>query len=211
MTIFTNTSSKQRTERRIAAVGLVLAAGLVLAGCSAGNGTPAQSGHSGHQSQAPSSGAGHNAADTAFARNMIVHHQQAVDMSETMLAKKDLPQSVTALAERIKAAQGPEIATMTSWLKGWGEPVEMPGGHGGHTMEGMLGEEDLAALDAAQGKAAAKLFLQQMTEHHEGALAMAKEEQAKGKDAGAVALAKEIITAQEAEVKEMKALLSGLG
>jgi uncharacterized protein (DUF305 family) len=213
-------------NRRALVPAVMLASGLVLAGCAGGSGTapgssPASDGgHGAHQSGTQESGgqqsggasaAAHNASDTAFAQAMMVHHQQALDMSETMLAKKDVPQDVTALAGRIKAAQGPEIQSMTTWLKSWNEPVEMSGGHAGHGMDGMVSKEDLAKLDAAQGKEAAKLFLTQMIAHHEGAVAMAGDQVEKGQDQAAVALAKEIITAQQAEIKEMQDLLAGLG
>ncbi|WP_115789753.1 DUF305 domain-containing protein [Arthrobacter silvisoli] len=202
------------TTPRAAAAAVLLAAGLTLTACAGGTGnsTPAGSAQEGgtHQQSQPTSAA-HNEADTGFAQAMIVHHQQALDMSESMLGKKDVPQSVTTLAQRIKGAQGPEIASMTAWLKAWNEPVEMSSGHAGHSMEGMLSEEELAKLDAAQGKEAARMFLTQMIAHHEGAVTMAKDQAANGKDHAAVKLANAIVTAQQAEIKEMRELLATLG
>ena len=61
-----------------------------------------------------------------FAQMMIPHHAQAVEMSDMMLKKQDIPAEVTALATRIKAAQGPEIEKMTGWLEGWDEPTQAP-------------------------------------------------------------------------------------
>ncbi|WP_426297509.1 DUF305 domain-containing protein [Arthrobacter sp. R-11] len=201
------------TKPRIAAAAVVLAAGLTLTACAGGTGSgaPTGSGHDAGTHQQGQSAAAHNEADAGFAQAMIVHHQQALDMSESMLGKKDLPQSVMDLAQRIKDAQGPEIATMTAWLKAWNEPVEMAAGHAGHSMEGMLSEEELAALNAAQGKEAARMFLTQMIAHHEGAVSMAKDQTANGKDASAVKLATVIVTAQQAEIKEMQELLATLG
>lgn len=155
----------------------------------------------------PSAAADHNAADVMFAKAMIPHHAQAVDMSDTMLKKKDIPASVTALAARIKAAQGPEIETMTAWLNGWNEPVQLPSGH---SMTGMMGDEDIKKLDAAQGTEAARLFLNQMIAHHEGAITMARTENTAGKNADAVNLSKAIVKAQEAEIQEMRDLLAAL-
>ncbi|MBC7307387.1 MAG: DUF305 domain-containing protein, partial [Dietzia sp.] len=83
----------------------------------------------------------HSETDVMFAQMMIPHHQQAIEMSEIILAKDGIPADVTALAEEIKAAQGPEIAQLTDWLEQWGEPTEPQGGHGDHdmsTMDGML-------------------------------------------------------------------------
>jgi uncharacterized protein (DUF305 family) len=193
-----------------------VAAAIALAGCSTGAGSgssgssmPGMShGSTGATSSSgPSAAADHNAADVMFAQAMIPHHAQAVDMSDTMLAKKDIPASVMALAARIKAAQDPEIETMTAWLNGWNEPVQMPSGH---SMTGMMGDEDTNKLDAAQGTEAARLFLTQMTAHHEGAVIMAKTETADGKYAGAVSLSKAIVAAQEAEIREMRDQLATL-
>jgi uncharacterized protein (DUF305 family) len=193
-----------------------LAAALTLGGCSTGSPAPATSGGStpgmDHgpgmmSSSAPAAAADHNAADTMFAQAMIPHHEQAVEMSEMMLRKKDVPAAVTELATRIKAAQAPEIETMAGWLKSWNESATMGAGH---SMEGMMGADDLKELEAAQGAEAAKLFLKQMIAHHEGAVMMAKTETAQGKNAGAIKLSQDIVSAQEAEIKEMQELLATL-
>jgi uncharacterized protein (DUF305 family) len=191
---------------------------LALAGCASGSGSSSSTmpgmdhGSSSASSSSSPSGsattaAEHNAADTMFTQGMIPHHTQAVEMSDMMLKKKDIPASVTALATKIKAAQGPEITTMTGWLKSWNEPASMSAGHG---MDGMMGEADMKQLDTAQGTEAAKLFLQQMIAHHEGAVMMAKTETTQGKNADAVQLSKNIVTAQEAEIQEMQKLLATL-
>jgi uncharacterized protein (DUF305 family) len=83
-------------------------------------------------------------------------------------------------------------------------------GHDMGSMEGMMSEEDLARLEAAQGTEAAELFLTQMIAHHEGAVKMAEEEAANGSNPEAVALAQTIIEDQEAEIQEMQDLLAGL-
>ena len=55
----------------------------------------------------------HNPADVMFAQMMIPHHSQAIEMSDMLLAKQDIPAEVTALAEQIKAAQRPEIEQLS--------------------------------------------------------------------------------------------------
>ncbi|HAP89974.1 MAG TPA: DUF305 domain-containing protein, partial [Arthrobacter bacterium] len=72
------------------------------------------------------------------------------------------------------------------------------------------GDDDMTKLGAAQGAEAARLFLTQMIAHHEGAVVMAKTESSDGKNPDAVKLAKDIATAQEAEIQEMKDLLATL-
>lgn len=198
-----------------------IAAALALAGCSTGtSGSTATSsslastgssmpgmGPGMMSSSAPAAATEHNAADTMFAQGMIPHHEQAVEMSEMMLGKKNIPAAVTELATRIKAAQAPEIETMTGWLKSWNESATMGAGH---SMDGMMGEDDLNELEAVQGTEAAKLFLKQMIVHHEGAVMMAKTETSQGKNADAIKLSKDIVTAQEAEIKKMQDLLATL-
>lgn len=197
-----------------------IAAAIALAGCSAGSGTGSSHtssmpgmNHGGSSSSdpasssAPAAAAEFNDADTMFAQMMIPHHSQAVAMSEIILAKEGIPAPVTDLATKIKAAQGPEIEKMTGWLQSWGQPIEMPTNMpSGHSMEGMMGEDDMASLEAAQGTEAAKLFLTQMVTHHEGAVMMAKTETTDGKNTEAVELSKEIVSSQEAEIQEMKDL-----
>lgn len=185
-----------------------LAAMIALAGCSTGTGGGSMEGmdHGGSAmstAQAPAIGAEHNAADAMFAQMMLPHHSQAVEMSDIMLAKSGLDAKITALAKDIKAAQAPEITTMTNYLSTWGEPTTMTGDH---EMTGMMTSTDLDKLKAAEGNEAAKLFLTQMTAHHEGALEMAKTEVTSGKNTDAVTLAKSIVSSQEAEIKDMKEL-----
>ncbi|WP_431230711.1 DUF305 domain-containing protein [Paenarthrobacter nicotinovorans] len=189
-----------------------LAAAIALAGCASGSGagssgTSMPMDHGSSSASAPVAAAEHNAADVTFAQMMIPHHAQAVQMSEMMLKKQDIPAAVTALATKIKAAQGPEIDMMTGWLKSWNEPTMMSTGH---SMNGMMGDEDMNKLAAAQGTEAARLFLQQMTAHHEGAIMMAKTENTAGKNADALKLSKDIVSAQEAEIQEMQKLLATL-
>lgn len=205
-------------KKTLITLAIGLGAALVLSACSAGPGSPGgdMAGMPGHgtpsSAVSASSGGtpahdGHNAADTMFAAMMIPHHQQALEMSGIVLAKQGIPADVTALARRIQRAQGPEIATLTSWLSAWGED---PAAHGGHSMEGMMSAEDLDQLKSAQGTASARLFLTQMIKHHEGALTMARAESRDGKDAKAVELSRKIVTDQAAEIAEMKKLLAGL-
>jgi uncharacterized protein (DUF305 family) len=208
-------------NKKLLPVSAAVAAAIALAGCGTGSGsannTPGMDhgNSSAAQSSAPSGSAtaastDHNAADTTFAQMMIPHHAQAVEMSDMLLSKQGIPAEVAALATKIKAAQGPEIETMTGWLASWNEPTEMASGHAGHGMTGMMSDEDMKNLEAAQGTEAARLFLEQMIAHHEGAVMMAKTENTDGKNADAVNLSKKIVSDQEAEIQEMQQLLAKL-
>lgn len=198
-------------KKFLALSATAVAAVIALTGCSTGTGEdmPGMD----HSASATTSqttavtGGEHNSADTMFAQMMIPHHEQAVEMSEIMLAKTGLDPKIETLSQEIKAAQAPEIQKMTAWLTGWGEPTATSGSHG---MDGMMTESDLDKLTAAQGTELSKLFLTQMIAHHEGAVKMADTEVTDGKNADAVALAKDIVSSQESEIKEMQDLLATL-
>ncbi|WP_104168874.1 DUF305 domain-containing protein [Arthrobacter sp. SX1312] len=174
-------------------------------------------------SGASEASAGHNDADVMFAQMMIPHHQQAVEMSDMMLAKDGISPDITDLAAKIKDAQGPEIETMTGWLEAWDEPMEPEGGMEGHSMstmgsdmggsesmEGMMSEDQMSELESAEGTEASRIFLESMTAHHEGAVTMAENEIDNGQNPDAIELAETIVTTQQAEIAEMQELLAGL-
>lgn len=125
--------------RIITAAAASLAAILLLAGCT---GTPSGSESPG-SSSAPPAGASaeSNAADETFATMMIVHHEQAIEMSDIIIAKDGVDPAVTQLALRIKEAQGPEIDRMNDWLEAWGASgSDMGGMDHGDSMGGMMSE-----------------------------------------------------------------------
>jgi uncharacterized protein (DUF305 family) len=158
----------------------------------------------------------HNNADVWFVRHMIPHHQQAIEMSDILLAKQGIDPRVTAMANRVKAAQGSEIQQMQDWLNRWGSPpmpatapgdMQMPA-HGG--MLGRLSERELDALREAKGADASRLFLTQMIAHHEGAISVAQTEIEEGQYPPAVAMARSIASNQQQEIDTMKSILASL-
>ena len=153
-----------------------------------------------------------NDADVMFAQMMIPHHEQAIEMSDIVLANPDVMPEVADLAQQIKDAQEPEIQTLTGWLTQWGEdPAEGGMDHGdmGHD-SGMMTEEDLANLEAASGQEVNRLFLEQMIMHHEGAVAMAQDQIDNGQNPDAITLAEDIIATQEEEIATMAGLMGTL-
>lgn len=138
---------------------------------------------------------------------MVPHHRQAVEMAG-LAATRGSSAEVKALAAEIAKAQDPEIRTLSGWLTAWGEQVPAEGaGHAGHDMSGMMTGEEMEQLGAASGPAFDSAFLRLMVEHHQGAVAMAKAEQAKGSYPAAKAMADAIVTSQGAEIARMNALL----
>ncbi|SDN01237.1 DUF305 domain-containing protein [Allokutzneria albata] len=150
----------------------------------------------------------HNQADVDFATGMVPHHRQAVEMADLIPQRSDNPK-LRSLGERVRAAQQPEIDTMTGWLKRWGAPEPSDhSGHSGHGMAGMMMPQQMADLKAAKGIGFDKMWLRMMIEHHKGALEMARTELAKGSDAEAKKLAQSITDSQQKEIDEMTALLA---
>jgi uncharacterized protein (DUF305 family) len=211
---------------RLRAAVHALVVALVLSACGGASGTAGSSsgaarggggvgggasGPSGAPSQTSAVAQG-NDADLAFLTGMVPHHEQAVEMSDIILAA-DPPGAVTALATRIRAAQGPEIEQMTGMLSDLGQDAAGDGdGHGGDhgttAHGGMLSEAELQQLREATGDDAAHLYLEEMIEHHEGAIEAAETQMADGSYAPARELARKIAQDQAVEVAEMKALLA---
>ena len=194
--------------RTAATAALALTAALVLAGCSAGSDNEGSMPGMDHGSSELTADA--NDADVMFASMMIVHHEQAIEMSDIVLAKEDVNPEVIELAEAIKAAQGPEIEQLQGWLDDWGVDSEEQQMDGMDHGDGMMTEEDMAALDAATGTEASRLFLEQMIVHHEGAVEMAQIEVDSGTNPDAVAMAQAIIDTQNIEIETMREILQSL-
>lgn len=151
-----------------------------------------------------------NDADVTFAQGMIPHHEQAVEMSDIALdpAREASPE-VVDLATRVKEAQDPEIELMTGWLEEWDQPTEMEMTDGDMaSMGGMMSDEQMDALAAASGTEFDQLWQEMMIAHHEGAIEMAETEQDAGRNAEAIDLAGQIISAQQAEIDEMNTMLA---
>jgi uncharacterized protein (DUF305 family) len=167
----------------------------------------------------------HNAADVAFATDMIQHHAQALSMVDLTMGR-ELDPEVQALADDIRAAQAPEIESMSDWLTEWGEDIpETVRDHAnaGHDMDdmdssgdegmdsdmpGMMSADDMQSLEDATDAEFQDMWLETMVEHHEGAVEMAEAEKADGQYKPAVDLAGDIIESQTAEIEKMQELLS---
>ncbi|MEV4772677.1 DUF305 domain-containing protein [Micromonospora humida] len=208
--------STRRRACRATLAGVALSTVVALSACGGdhstdgGHGRPAVG-----AAPAASASAGVAPADVMFAQMMIPHHRQAVRMSELAGSRAADPE-VTRLAERIRAAQAPEIATLTGWLTAWGRPVPSDSPAGGHLpgmdhgMPGMMSDADLARLEGATGRDFDRLFLSLMIAHHEGAITMARQEVADGRHAGARAMAQQIVATQQGEIDTMRKILARL-
>ena len=145
--------------------------------------------------------------ESMFAEMMIPHHQQAVDMSDLALIKSTNPK-ILDLAQRIKSAQSSEIIQMQSWLGGK-EANSMMTDHSGHSMGGMLTDEEFSKLESSSGATFDTLFLEGMIAHHEGAIDMAQMiKETTTQEVNAFGL--NVVEVQLAEIREMKDILESL-
>ena len=196
-------------NRAAATAAITLTALLALAGCasttSTGGGMDNMPGMDASASASPAADV--NNADMQFTMMMIPHHEQAVEMADMILAKDGIDERVITLAEQIKAAQGPEIELMESWLDEWGTPM---GDMDGMDHGGMMSDTDMQALEDATGAEASRLFLEQMIVHHEGAIEMAQDEVDNGQNPDVITLAENIIASQTTEIATMEDILATL-
>ena len=199
--------------RRLAASTAIVALAATLAACGSDDTSSSADTASVTQAEAPEGTAAVtlNEADVEFAQGMIGHHQQAIEMSEIALdPTRGASPEVVDLATRIQAAQDPEVQVMTAWLTAAGEPITMDmSADEMSMMEGMMTAEQMDAMAAAMGAEFDSMWLEMMIAHHQGAVAQSETVKAAGSNLDVLALADQIIAAQQAEIAEMQALLQG--
>jgi len=167
-----------------------------------------------------------------FMQGMIHHHAQAIDMVE-LLKTHTTSDDMKKLGQRIELSQADEITMMRKWLQGHGSAsaearadkrasamatADRPVEHahqmaGAPMMPGMLAEQEMTRLAAAQGRAFDRLFLQFMIRHHVGALVMVQDLFATpgaAQDSDIFAFASDVDADQRMEIARMSAMLKEL-
>ena len=170
-----------------------------------------------------------SSAEAGFARDMKVHHGQAVEMSLLVRDRSDDPE-IRLLALDIATAQTQQQGQMFAWLAMWGLPQTSSAdemewlsrpvidgsaghdGHGAHTpgepMPGVATFEQMQALQNATGVAAERLYLELMIEHHIGGVEMAEAVLARSDDPVVTQLARGMVQLQQKELDYMAELLA---
>lgn len=197
------------TRIRITAALAGAAAIFALSSCS----TATKEDRSAQTSTASATQTTHDTDDVMFAQMMIPHHQQAVELAGLVPDRSTNP-AVVKLAAAVSAQQQPEIDTMRASLKQWGvNPDEMAhgSGHAGMAMQGMVDDATMIKLEALKGSEFDALWLKSMISHHQGAIAMADVEIKDGSNPEMITLAKNIVSAQQAEIDQMNSMLAGMG
>ncbi|MFD9562513.1 DUF305 domain-containing protein [Streptomyces sp. NPDC059994] len=162
-------------------------------------------------------------ADAGFARDMAVHHQQAVEMS-FVVRDRTKDEEVRRLAYDIANTQANQRGMLIGWLDLWGLPKSEPDrlpmawmgmgserGADGALMPGMATNTELDRLRAADGKQAEILYLQLMTEHHKGGIHMAQGCAQRCTTGVERALAQGMVDSQQSEIDLMAGMLKARG
>jgi uncharacterized protein (DUF305 family) len=157
-------------------------------------------------------------ADVEFMQGMIMHHEQAVEMT-ALIASHTENKELRLLGARISSSQSDEIRFMKRWLAARGEALSMvmpgmPGmdmaGEPMPLMPGMLTPAQMEALRKAKGAEFDRLFLTGVIQHHGGALTMAKDlfdTAGAGQDAELFNFATDLDSGQRAEIRIMQTML----
>ena len=156
---------------------------------------------------------GHESAEAGFARDMAVHHDQAVEMSLIALNRTDDPE-IRILATDIMLTQQAQIGQMRGWLDAWGLPPnssEPQMSWMGHSVEGrmpgMASREEVDRLRELPPAEMDGLFLQLMIVHHQAGVRMAEAVLERSDNATVGFLAEAMVTSQRSEIEIMQDLL----
>lgn len=161
----------------------------------------------------PAATPGEDSAEAGFARDMSVHHGQAVAMSMYLYRNGSDP-ALRDLAYDIALTQQAQIGMMTGWLDEWelkptsakppmawmGHDTPMPEG----LMPGMASAEELGELYAAKGSEADALYCELMVTHHEYGVHMAKAVAQRTELPRVDDLATAMVKGQRSEIRALK-------
>ncbi len=169
-----------------------------------------------------------SAVDVSFMQGMIMHHSQAVEMTN-LLRVRSHNKELLELGKRISISQTDEMKYMKQWLQDRHAPVEMEQSQMHHMermkgsdpmahmnmssmplMPGMLSPQQMMALEQARGATFDHLFLTGMIQHHTGALVMVQDlfdTPGAGQDAVLFDFATDVDNTQRAEISIMRSML----
>lgn len=148
----------------------------------------------------------HNEVDVHFLGMMVPHHEQAIDMSDVLLASDVDDAQVRDLAQRIKDGQERENEQMRAWADEWGIQKDMDF-HSNHIANGMFQPEELEEFSSLKGDQLRTTFLEMMHYHHKHVIEMTQSEIQNGAYAPLREMAQDMVDVQTAEMREMEDLL----
>ena len=192
-----------RIPHVVGVLAAAAAAGLLLTGCGNKTGSnPAPPPPTARSAPATSPQQQHNQADVVFLQNMVLHHTQAITMSQIARNQASAAQ-VKDLAARIEAEQSPQIQQMNTLLSEWGIPA--PATTGGIATTSGVGHGQLPGM--VSGAGFDRAFLEMMIVHHQDAVDMSQIELAQAGNPATRNLAQQVTSADQAQISEMQTLL----
>jgi uncharacterized protein (DUF305 family) len=158
-----------------------------------------------------------DSAEVGFARDMITHHAQAVDMATLLRDRSDDPE-LRQIALDMALTQQAQIGQMQGWLSAWGYPAANAGPAMAWMgmpmtglMPGMAAPEQMNQLRELEGGEADILFLQLMITHHQSGVEMAQAALERAQRPEVRALAQAMVDAQTYEIAVMQGMLEEKG
>jgi uncharacterized protein (DUF305 family) len=120
--------------------------------------------------------------DQTFMRHMVTHHEQGIVLASIAAEKADDPH-LRALSKFMVASQRGESKILAHWWASWFiEPMQICSSLERASMPGLLDAADIAKLGSTETSSFDRLFVDLMTEHHKGAVAMADSQLRHGSD-----------------------------
>jgi len=168
--------------RRLTAVALLMS----IAACGTAR-TPAPP-----ESESPSLSAEFNAADVAFVRALIPHHEQGIALAQ--LGAKATRPDVRMLTGAIVTTQRDEAKRMAGWLAAWNQPPAQAA--------------KAADLPKTTGQALDRAVLTDLIAHQQDAIKLAATEIKDGRNLNAVSFAEQVQKSRQAEIEQMRTYLS---
>ncbi|KAB7743593.1 DUF305 domain-containing protein [Nostocoides sp. F2B08] len=175
-----------------------LTAALVLTGCAGFGEAPEPT-----RLTAPPPGAPTLATTEAFSEidaelvaRMVGHHQEALDLAALVPDRTETPE-VVVLAQDITDARTGQLAELVDRLDGWGVPT------------GTRSAEPATALAEAEGAEFDRLWLEEMTAHHEDGIALAEDVLGSASDRPTLTFAERLAETERAELGRLEAMRGG--
>lgn len=197
---------RHRGTARISSVVVAMASVVALGGCHnapSGSGSAASSSHF-DEPLVVARPADYNSTDLNFAKNVAANRRQYVAISTPVTGHSTNP-SLPRFARTSSVAAQEDLQTLRALLWQWTETPGIAAGPDGGApgAKGLVDQATIGRLDALCGSEFDTLWLQIALGLDLSALDMADAEINNGKNVDAVQLAKQIVTAERAEIKQI--------
>jgi len=145
-------------------------------------------------------------ADVRFLEDMVIHHQQSLELAAMVYSQSGDP-ALVAFADQSANQQRTELQGCQAQLLQW----EVPGGRSEQAraadIPGMVDKAAIDKLRGLRGPAFDTLWLQTMIAHQRGAITLAQNEIQHGESPEAISIAQSLLPFQQAEINQMNQLL----